>query len=62
MDPHGEPLRPFKEVADLEEGCYRIFSQVDPELAAHFAAMRDGFLDLPSRANKGGAATARPFL
>ena len=34
VDPHGEPLRPFKEVADLEEGCYRIFNQVDPELAA----------------------------
>ncbi len=69
VDPHGEPLRPFKEVADLEEGCYRIFNQVDPELAAHFAIMRDGFLDLPSRANKGGGGycdafpvTGKPYI
>jgi oligoendopeptidase F len=62
VDPHGEPLRPFKEVADLEEGCGRIFNQVDPELATHFAVMRDGFLDLPSRANKapGGYCEAFP--
>ena len=31
VDPHGEPLRPFRDVADLEEGCHRIFRQVDPE-------------------------------
>ena len=62
VDPHGEPLRPFKEVADLEAGCDRIFKQVDPALAAHFAVMRDGFLDLPSRANKapGGYCEAFP--
>ena len=69
VDPYGEPLRPFKEVAGLEAGCYRIFNQVDPELAAHFAVMRDGFLDLPSRANKAGGGyceafpvTGRPYI
>jgi oligoendopeptidase F len=69
VDPNGEPLRPFKEVADLEEGCNRIFNQVDPELAAYFALMRDGFLDLPSRANKAGGGyceafpvTGKPFI
>ena len=61
VDPHGEPLRPFKEVADLEEGCNRIFNQVDPELAAHFAVMRDGYLDLPSRANKAGGGYCEAF-
>ena len=61
VDPNGEPLRPFKEVADLEEGCNRIFNQVDPELAAHFAVMRDGYLDLPSRANKAGGGYCEAF-
>ena len=61
VDPNGEPLRPFKEVADLEEGCCRIFHQVDPELAAHFAVMRDGYLDLPSRANKAGGGYCEAF-
>ena len=61
VDPNGEPLRPFKEVADLEAGCYRIFNQVDPELAAHFAVMRDGYLDLPSRANKAGGGYCEAF-
>ena len=50
---NGEPLRPFKEVADLEAGCYRIFNQVDPELAAHFAVMRDG-LPRPALARQQG--------
>ena len=61
VDPQGEPLRPFKEVADLEAGCFRIFNQVDPELAAHFAVMRDGYLDLPSRANKAGGGYCEAF-
>jgi oligoendopeptidase F len=69
VDPHGEPLRPFNDVTDLEAGCHRIFNQVDPELAAYFALMRDGFLDLPSRANKAGGGyceafpvTGRPYI
>jgi oligoendopeptidase F len=61
VDPLGEPLRPFKEVADLEEGCARIFNQVDPELAAHYAVMRNGYLDLPSRANKAGGGYCEAF-
>jgi oligoendopeptidase F len=51
-DPYGEPLRPFQKAEELEEGAYRIFQQVDPALAQHFCAMRDGFLDLESRPNK----------
>ena len=51
-DPFGEPLRPFQDVAELEEGCYRVFQQVDPALAGQFAVMRDGYLDLASRPNK----------
>ncbi len=69
VDPAGEPLRPFREVADLEEGTHRIFQKVDPELAAHFSVMRDGFLDLPSRPNKapGGycesfPVTGKPYI
>jgi oligoendopeptidase F len=61
VDPLGEPLRPFKEVGELEEGCARIFNRVDPELAAHFTAMRDGFLDLPSRPNKAGGGYCEAF-
>ncbi len=61
-DPHGEPLKPFTDVAELEEGCHRIFRRVDPALAEHFAVMRDGFLDLASRPNKapGGYCEAFP--
>lgn len=62
VDPAGEPLRPFDTVGELEAGVGRIFRQVDPELAAHFAVMADGFLDLPSRPNKapGGYCEAFP--
>ncbi|MDQ4078346.1 MAG: M3 family oligoendopeptidase [Chloroflexota bacterium] len=62
-DPHGERLVPFKESAELEEGGYRIFEQVDPVLAQHFAAMRDGYLDLASRPKKapGGYCSGFPI-
>ncbi len=61
-DPHGAPLRPFRDVTELEAGCRRIFTQVDPELAAYFDVMRDGFLDLDSRPSKaqGGYCDAFP--
>ena len=49
---HGQPLRPFADAAELEAGGQRIFEQVDPVLAQHFTAMRDGYLDLASRPNK----------
>jgi oligoendopeptidase F len=62
VDLHGEPLRPFEDAAELEEGCYRIFQRVDPVLAEHFTVMRDGFLDLASRPNKapGGYCSSFP--
>ena len=63
VDLHGEPLRPFEDAAELEEGCYRIFQRVDPLLAEYFTAMRDGFLDLASRPNKapGGFCSSFPI-
>ncbi len=69
VDPYGEPLRPFTSVEELDEGAYRIFRQVDPELAGHYTLMRDGYLDLASRPNKapGGycndfAVSGRPYI
>jgi oligoendopeptidase F len=61
-DPYGAALRPFADVAELEEGAYRIFQRVDPALAGHFAAMRQGYLDLPTRTNKapGGYCSSLP--
>ncbi len=61
-DPHGQPLRPFSDVSDLEAGAQRIFDQVDPQLGSHFRAMRDDYLDLASRANKapGGYCSSFP--
>jgi oligoendopeptidase F len=62
VDLHGDTLHPFEDAAELEEGVYRIFQQVDPVLAGYFAVMRDGFLDLASRANKapGGHCSSFP--
>ena len=62
VDLHGQPLHPFEDAAELEEGCYRIFQRVDPLLAEYFTAMRDGFLDLASRPNKapGGYCSSFP--
>jgi len=63
VDLHGDSLRPFEDAAELEDGVYRIFQQVDPVLAGYFAAMRDGFLDLASRPNKapGGYCSGFPI-
>jgi oligoendopeptidase F len=53
VDPHGRtPLRPFADVAELEEVTSRIFARVDPALGADFDKMRGGFLDLDSRKGK----------
>ncbi|RME80393.1 MAG: M3 family oligoendopeptidase [Caldilineae bacterium] len=52
VDPEPEPLRPFREVEELEATAAHIFEQVDPVFGGYFAAMRDGFLDLASRPNK----------
>ncbi|MBA2389022.1 MAG: M3 family oligoendopeptidase, partial [Geodermatophilaceae bacterium] len=69
VDPNGEPLAPFEDAGELEAIGYRIFAQVDPVLAAHFATMRDGYLDLASRQNKapGGycnqfPVTGKPYI
>lgn len=60
-DPYGQPLRPFSDPAELEEGGQRIFDRVDPVLAGYFAAMRDGYLDLASRPNKAPGAYCNGF-
>ena len=62
VDTAGEPLRPFSNAAELEDGVQRMFNQVDPALGRHFAALRNGFLDLPSRLNKapGGYCASFP--
>jgi oligoendopeptidase F len=71
VDPHDRPpLRPFSDVAELEERAARIFEQLDPQLAGYYAMMRDdGLLDLGNRPNKapGGYCThfpmsRRPFI
>lgn len=61
-DPYGEPLRPFNQAQELEEGVQRMLQHLDPTLARYFAVMRDGFLDLASRPNKapGGYCSTFP--
>jgi oligoendopeptidase F len=61
VDPHGEPLKPFEDVVELEAGVHRMFEQVDPVLASYFAGMHEGFLDLPSRPNKAPGAYCESF-
>jgi oligoendopeptidase F len=69
VDPYGEPLRPFSDVAELVAGARRIFEQVNPVFAGYFDAMREGWLDLESRPNKapGGycesfPVTGKPYI
>ena len=53
VDPEGRtPLRPFADVAELEDTSSRIFAAVNPELGADFEKLRGGFLDLDSRKGK----------
>lgn len=53
VDPEGRPpLRPFANVAELESGSARIFSNVDPDLGRDFEKFRHGYLDLDSRKGK----------
>lgn len=48
-----QPLRPFSDVAALQDKTIDIFQAVDPELAAYMRIMRDeGYFDLENRANK----------
>jgi oligoendopeptidase F len=69
MDPYGEPLRPFDDVAELVDGARRIFERVNPLFAGYFDTMRDGYLDLESRPNKapggyceGFPVTGKPYI
>lgn len=54
VDPEGRPpLRPFKNVAQLIDGCKRIFKKVHPDFASKFEKVRKrGYLDLDSRKGK----------
>ncbi len=54
VDPLGRaPLRPFAEVEKLAEGSEAIFRDVDPELGAQFAYLRENrLLDLANRKGK----------
>jgi len=64
------PLKPFKEVSELVDGCETIFSKVDEELGEIFSYMREReLLDLASRKGKapGGYQTVfsearEPFI
>lgn len=56
------PLKPFETVTELEAGGQRIFNAVDPELGSQFALMRDGFLDLGSRAGKAAGGYCDYFV
>jgi oligoendopeptidase F len=54
VDPEGRPpLRPFKTVKELVDGCARIFRRVHPDFGKMFALIRKrGYLDLDSRKGK----------
>ena len=59
-----QPLRPFSDVATLQDKTIGIFQAVDPELADYTRIMRDeGYFDLDNRANKapGGFCTYYPL-
>ncbi|RME80284.1 MAG: M3 family oligoendopeptidase, partial [Planctomycetota bacterium] len=48
-----EPLRPFKTIEELVQGCQTIFQRLDPELSGYFEEMHHlGLLDLENRKNK----------
>lgn len=47
-----EALEPFESVRELEEGLSRMFHALDPELAAGFELLRDGWMDLEPRPTK----------
>ncbi len=71
VDPHGRPpLRPFREIAQLESSTAAIFKQVDPKLGEYFEIMlSENLLDLDNRKGKapGGYCTEfdvvhQPFI
>ena len=54
VDPEGRaPLRPFKSMKQLMDGCGRIFKKVHPDFSKMFDYIRSkGYLDLDSRKGK----------
>lgn len=54
VDPMGRPpLRPFKDSAELVQGCSKVFQKVDPVFAGYFSRLVDlKLLDLESRKGK----------
>lgn len=54
VDPEGRaPLRPFRSMKQLMDGCGRIFGKVHPDFARMFEYIRSkGYLDLESRRGK----------
>jgi oligoendopeptidase F len=53
VDPYGEePLRPFKDIGELEDGLQRMFDAIDPELGTWFGRLRGGWMDIEPRPNK----------
>ncbi len=53
VDPDGgEPLTPFSDVPELEQGLVRMFAALDPALAERFERLRGAWLDLEPRPNK----------
>lgn len=64
VDPHNRPpLRPFEDVAQLEEIAGVIFHKVDPQLGEYFATMRrDNLLNTANRKGKAPGAFCYPLL
>lgn len=62
-DPEGgPPLKPFKSIAQLVENTGRIFTKVDPELAAMFTLLQErGLLDLDNRDGKAPGGFMSPL-
>lgn len=60
---YGEkPLRPFKEVRELIDGCITIFSKLDPKLGKELSLMDEmNLLDLDSRKGKAGGGYLYPL-
>jgi len=63
-DPLGrEPLKPFKESAELVSGCGEIFNRLDPVLGEQFKFMADHqLLDLESRKGKAPGAYSHGLM
>jgi oligoendopeptidase F len=56
------PLRPFKDVAELQAKTSTIFHKVDPQLGEYFDLMlREDLMDLGNRKHKGPGAYCIPF-